>query len=129
MRIARYVLLSLLLLIPLAGVWVYAMTQSGGQILALFPAAQESASATSEPAAAQPAPIPEAQLHIPGRVEEPGPQPPNPRREQSAPPNEEFLPQPFDGNTDAAGDPQPQIEHPDITDPKMRRLLQPAWDD
>jgi hypothetical protein len=117
----------LLALIPLAAVWAYAVSQSALTFFAVLDAVPRGRVATVSPpvvgqdeppiagdetdtsaaAAEAPAPIVGApaaatQAYAPLRYAESG--------------------------SDEAGDAE-RVEHPDITDPKMRKLLQPAWDD
>jgi hypothetical protein len=131
MRTGRY----LLALIPVAALWLYAMAQSGGQLFGLM----EGIDASERPLELKA----ESGVDRGGRLSAPDTAPsasaapglglPNARA--AAP--ERSPPQRDDGmaridevqlHLDENEDPFAG-QHPDITDPKIRKLLQAAWAD
>jgi hypothetical protein len=132
MRIARYSLA----LVPLAAVWLYAVAQSSQQIrdvLKHTPAALEPKTSAIEPldafpddvptrATAAPRPHAEGSAAAPtGEVTRVPLSPPAEERVPAAPLPGPYAAEPVD---DALA-----LEHPEITDPVIRRRLAPAWAD
>jgi hypothetical protein len=137
MRTGRY----LLALVPVAAIWLYAMAQSGGQLFALM----EGISGSTNDAPERPSELEvEASIDRGSRISAPdaapsasavhGPSIPN--APAAAP--ERPLPPPRDDGMARIDEVQLHLDenedpfagrHPDITDPKIRKLLQAAWAD
>jgi hypothetical protein len=118
----RYVLV----LIPLAAVWLYAVGQSAGRMFALIDEAPRAI--VERPPAATP-----DWAHEPTAPQSDGvaaAPPVVPAAEQRSAVEPWSPPPPVYAEPSYSQAPSVEpIEHPEVTDPHMRRLLQPAWDD
>ena len=127
---------QLLWLVPvaLAAAWIYALGRSADGLRALLDSAADSAVIAAEPSAPLDASSSRRDdephtLAQPAAARSESPPVPMPR--ETAPPRAQLAPAVYaDGSRYAAlaGADEP-LEHPEITDPHMRKLLQPAWDD
>ena len=135
MRTGRY----LLALIPVAAIWLYAMGQSGGQMFALMKGIGGATNGAPE----QPTDL-ESSVGQGSRISAPDAAPSTsavherdvPDARAAAP---DWSPPPQrDHDMARIGEVQQHIDenedpfagqHPDITDPKIRKLLQAAWAD
>jgi hypothetical protein len=117
----RYVLV----LIPLAAVWLYAVGQSAGRMFALIDGAPRAL--VERPAVAPPYWVHEPMAPQRDIAVTPAVVPAAERRTAAEPwsPPAPVYAEPSYSQAPSA---EP-IEHPEITDPHLRRLLQPAWDD
>lgn len=121
-----------LALLAIPAVWLYALGRSAGELLAVMPGPV--APVQVEPPAVLPGTPPAARLAEPvaevraGFVEpsiaeaRPASMP-----SRAAPSSPELAPAVY---AEASAEASTEIvEHPEVTDPRMRKLLQPAWDD
>jgi hypothetical protein len=121
--------------IPLVAVWAFALAKSAGQFYALVDAAPASSAARppADVAAAEPANPPAPIVAAPVEA------PPN-EWTDSAPVDYTPIPEPWpDPSYEASYDygapypsddeQSPDVLHPEVTDPAMRKLLEPAWAD
>ena len=120
----------LLALVPLLAVWMYAVSESAERMFHLFDEAPPRDAAASTSSAAPdalplvaPSEPAEAAAHAPAVQPAAGPDDIE---------GYEFLPrgepQPAGAGSDYAARDE-TLAHPDITDPHMRALLRPAWED
>jgi hypothetical protein len=123
-----------LALMPLAAVWVYAVARSGGELFSLFsPEAAQAVLTVEAPSEPLVAPLAvqrgdEAPAAEPPAIAAAEPPAPAPRR-ASPPPAEPPPAAHPDAGYDAAAAGTEPVDHPEVTDPHLRKLLQPAWDD
>jgi hypothetical protein len=126
MRKSRY----LIALIPLVAIWVYAITQSAGQFFATIETARINVPATQPvDSSADRGRVGENLTQtadptelVPAGAGAPEIEPEHLADARDMHEHERDLEASRDSATHAD-------EHPDITDPRIRRLLQPAWDD
>lgn len=121
--------------IPLVAVWAFVLAKSAGQFYALVEAAPASATARppADVAATEPVDPPAPIVAAPVET------PPN-EWADPAPVDYTPIPAPWSdpsyGSADDYGAPypsgdetSPDVVHPEVTDPAMRKLLEPAWAD
>ena len=124
MKTTRYLALAA---VPLAAVWLFAVGQSMRSLVSMIDAVPARA---ADARAADPAAVAREPGILSGGAALGAA--PAPARPASRP--EEFpaqLPPAVyaDEVSSATQSPELLLEHPEITDPQLRRLLQPAWDD
>jgi hypothetical protein len=119
-------------LIPLAGFWIYSISQSARELLGMLPAGPARPGVTLQ--------LPNTPLRTPlaTRVEEaaaaesmgaPAAElPPAPVPRPAAPPVAEPAPAVYADAEPVTRGAEP-LDHPEVTDPHSRKLLRPAWDD
>jgi hypothetical protein len=116
--------LALIALIAVGAVWIYAVGQSAGELLALLAAAPtQPVVAVEAPSEPLTAPL-GAQRGHEAPVAEPSVVAAEPAPRRVDPPAVYA-----DAGDDPIADGAEPIEHPEVTDPHLRKLLQPAWDD
>jgi hypothetical protein len=127
----------LLAVIPLAAVWIYAISQSAESLYALLEAvpAQESETARAADGVAARKDDADArpELRSPAvaspAVASPVAAASSPRPAIAAPITPAAEPPRYPEPSYASFGEAVPLEHPEVTDPAMRKLLQPAWDD
>ena len=137
MRNKHYLTMALMVM---AGIWLYAIGQSLGHLRALFDAVPvelgtarteptvENIESASQSTSARADEVPRRDAREPATADpaEAVPQPaPVPYRNEADRGPLDRAPRFSIDQTDLPAD----VVHPEVTDPRMRRLLQPAWDD
>jgi hypothetical protein len=122
--------LALIALIAVGAVWIYTVGQSAGELLALLAAAPpQPVVAVEVPSEPLSAPL-RAQRGHEARAAEPSVVAAEPAPRRVGPPAAELAPAVYaDAGDDPSADGAEPIDHPEVTDPHLRKLLQPAWDD
>jgi len=124
----------LALMAAVTAVWLYAFGRSAGEMLALLasvPAPRTAAIAPpSEPLLTAPPPPVGEERAVRAPTPTVAERSPAPEPSERAPQTAERAPRtPADtAYAPPAGAVEP-IDHPEVTDPHLRRLLRPAWDD
>jgi hypothetical protein len=120
-----------LALIPLGGVWIYGVGQSAGELFGLLPEAPAQRAVTVE-APSEPLRPPLASGGGDSAVVESttvsGRQPPAPVARPVAPPVTAPAPLAY-ADAEPVTDGAEPVDHPEVTDPHLRKLLRPAWED
>jgi hypothetical protein len=110
-----------LALIPLAAVWIYSVGRSAGELLELLELVD---AAPTEPIVTVEVPRQPLVAPVAAQRDDEAPAP-----RQVTLPTAEPAPSVYVAAADTVADDAEPLDHPEVTDPRLRKLLQPAWDD
>jgi hypothetical protein len=114
-----------LALIPLAAVWIYAVGRSAGELLELVALVD---AAPAEPIVTVEAPSRPLVAPVAAQRDDEAPAT-TPAPRQVTLPTAEPAPRVYAAAAETVADDAEPLDHPEVTDPRLRKLLQPAWDD